>query len=238
MGAIYRREIRAFLVTPFGWVFLGFFLLLAGIFFSLTILVNRSSSYNSFLDSILFVYLFIIPMLTMRLIAEESRQKTDQLLFSSPVSTVAIILGKYLAALTLFLSACAVMFSWVVIIAVRGDLQTAATLGGCTGFVLTGAAFIALGTFVSSVTESQGIAAVLTFALLLGFWLVDTAGALGAKLTGIPGIATTFSWFSVLKRQESFNLGLVRLDSIVFFFTLIFMFLFSGVRVLEKRREG
>ena len=95
MIAILKRELKSYFLTPIGYLYMGFFLLVAGVFFAFGNLFTRSSYFTSFLGGILFVYLFAIPLLTMRLFSEERRQKTDQLLLTSPISVVEIVLGKY-----------------------------------------------------------------------------------------------------------------------------------------------
>lgn len=103
MGAVFQKELRTYFLTPLGYIFMGFFLLISGFFFALNNLFPASANYNIMLASLTSIFMFLVPILTMRLLAEESRQKTDQLLLTSPLTTVGIVLGKYFAAVTVFL---------------------------------------------------------------------------------------------------------------------------------------
>jgi ABC-2 type transport system permease protein len=285
MGAVFRREFKAYFTTPAGYVFLGLFLLISGIYFSFGSIVSRSSDFANYLNSIQFIFLVIVPILTMRLISEETKQKTDQLLFTSPVRIGDIVIGKFLAAYVLFLIAFAVVLLYSIVIVVYGDLQLGESVVAAVGFILIGGCFIAVGLLISSMTESQTVSAVSTFVVLLLFWILEPlksgfpqdttsgivfASVLAAAITyAVYGatksrlvliivavafaaaialtavfsiqafnglIATSLGWFSLLKRQESFNLGLIKLDDTVYYLSFIIAFLFLSVRFIEKRR--
>jgi ABC-2 type transport system permease protein len=285
MGAIYKRELRSYFVSPSGYVFLGLFLLIAGIFFAFGTILAGSSRFASFLGSIQFIFLFATPVLTMRLLSEESRQKTDQLLYTSPIGLHEIVIGKFLAALTLFAIALGICLCYSVVVALYGDLDVAEAAASALGFLLLGGCFIAVGLFVSSTTENQSVAAIGTFIVLLLFWIIEpiksglpqdrTAGIVFAaalalllcyalyastkslliaaasaillaaaiafaailKSSAFYGlIAAVLDWFSLLKRQESFTMGLLKLDNVVYYLSFIFAFLFLSVRFVEKRR--
>lgn len=173
MIAIFKREIKAYFVTPIGCLYMGLFLLITGIFFTFSNIFSQSSYYSGFLGSVLFIYLFAIPLLTMRLFSEERRQKTDQLLLTSPVSIPEIVCGKFLAALTIYAMTLVVTVLYAVIIAIYGDLIVWETLGSYIGFLFLGASYIAVGVFVSASTENQLTAALVTFFSLLIIWLID-----------------------------------------------------------------
>ncbi len=175
MWAIFRRELRAYFTTSLGYIVMGFFLLMAGIFFTVNNLLGASPDFKSVLGSLLFIFLFIVPLITMRLISEDTRSKTDQLLITSPVGVTGIVLGKYLAALALFAATLAVTGAYPVIMSIYAmePLAFLEILGGYLGFFLLGAAFISVGLFISSTTENPVSAAVATFATLLLLWIVD-----------------------------------------------------------------
>jgi ABC-2 type transport system permease protein len=173
MIAIFKRELRAYFLTPMGYIYMGFFLLLMGIFFTFGNLFSGNPQFNGFLGSMLFIYLFAIPLLTMRLFSEERRQKTDQLLLTSPVSVAEIVLGKFLAALALFLMTLAVTVLYAAVIAVFGDLAPGETFSAYLGFIFLGASYISVGIFVSAGTENQITAALVSFFTLLVIWLID-----------------------------------------------------------------
>ena len=173
MFAIFKREIKAYFLTPIGYLFMGLFLLLTGVFYFFDNLLGQNSQYTGFLGSVLLIYLFAIPLLTMRLFSEERRQKTDQLLLTSPVSITGIVCGKFLAALAVYAGTLVITVAYAVVIAVYGDLQTWETFGSYVGFLFLGACYISLGIFVSAVTENQLTAALVSFFALMFIWLID-----------------------------------------------------------------
>jgi len=174
MFAIFKRELRAYFLTPIGYLYMGLFLLLTGVFFAFYNLFPQSSQFTSFLGNTLIIYLFTIPLLTMRLFSEEKRQNTDQLLLTSPVSITAIVCGKFLAALAVYCGTLAFTALYTVVIAVYGDLLGWETLGSYIGFIFLGASYISVGIFVSTVTENQLTAALVSFFSLFFIWLIDT----------------------------------------------------------------
>lgn len=174
MLAIFKRELKMYFLSPIGYVFLSIFLLLTGIFFSFGSLQSANPDFTSFLSSILFLFLLVVPILTMRLFTDEKRMKTDQLLLTSPVKVTGIVFGKYLAAVVFFLIALAVTGLYTIVIIRHGTLQVAQTLGGYFGFILIGACFISIGLFVSSTTDNQVVSAILTFFSMLFLWLLDS----------------------------------------------------------------
>lgn len=180
MLAIYKKELRQYFNSMIGSVFLAFFLVIIGIY---TWAYNLSSGLGNFevtLGGISFMYVLLVPILTMRIVAEENRQKTDQLLYTAPVSLTKIIVGKYFAVLTLFSCAFIPICIYPLIIHMYGtDVRLAPAYSSIIGFYLLGAATIAIGLFISSLTESQVIASVVSFiTLLLTFLLSNITGML------------------------------------------------------------
>ena len=161
MLAVFRRELRAYFVSPIGFVFVGFFILIAGVFFAISNLLSGNPSFTGVLSSLTFIFLFLVPILTMRLISEETRQKTDQLLITSPLSITGIVLGKYLAAVGVFVITLLITVLFPVIMSFFALLGLGwwEILGGYIGFLLMGCAFISIGLFFSSLTDNQLIAA-------------------------------------------------------------------------------
>ena len=180
MLAIYKKELRQYFNSMIGFVFLAFFLVIIGIY---TWAYNLSSGLGNCevtLGGISFMYVLLVPILTMRIVAEENRQKTDQLLYTAPVSLTKIIVGKYFAVLTLFSCAFIPICIYPLIIHMYGtDVRLAPAYSSIIGFYLLGAATIAIGLFISSLTESQVIASVVSFiTLLLTFLLSNITGML------------------------------------------------------------
>ena len=193
MSAVYKKELRAYFSNMTGYVVIAFMLLITGIF---SVAQNFKGGYPQFeynLSSVAFVLLFVVPILTMRSLAEEKHQRTDQLLYSLPMSMTEIILGKYFAMLTVFAIPVGVMCLYPLIFTIYGTVGFAATYSSIFAFFLLGAALIAIGLFMSSLTESQIIAAVLSFGALL---LCNLMSALAAM---IPNTAiASFIAFTVV----------------------------------------
>lgn len=166
MLAIYKKELRTYLASMIGYVFIAFILVIVGIYFTA---YNLNYAYPLFaytISGVVIVFLITVPLLTMRIIAEETKQKTDQLLYTSPISIGKIIMGKYLALLTVFLIPIAIICLYPLIMAQFGTVTFAGAYTAILGFFLLGCADIAIGMFISSITESQIIAAVVTIGVI------------------------------------------------------------------------
>ena len=173
MTAIYKRELKSYLTSMVGYLFIFFILVLAGIYFSAYQLSAAYPKFEYTLSAITFVFLIGVPILTMRVLAEERKQKTDQLLLTSPVSVGGIVIGKYLALVTVYAIPMAVMCTYPLIMSKFGTVSFASAYTAVLGFFLLGCANIAIGVFMSALTESQVIAAVLTFVLLFAFYMMN-----------------------------------------------------------------
>lgn len=174
MLAIFAKELRSYFTSAIGYIFMGVFLLLTALFFVLYNLgTSASPDYSSVLGSTSLLFLFLVPVITMRIMSEETHQKTDQLLLTVPVSVTKIILGKYFAAVALFFITLLITCLNPLILSLFGPIPVAQTFGGILAFALMGAAFISIGVFISSATENQVAAAVATFGVLLVLYLVN-----------------------------------------------------------------
>lgn len=183
MFAVYKKELRSYFTSMIGWVFIAIFLVLAGLYFMVSNLLNGLTNFSYVYQGIEFYFVvLLVPVLTMRIVAEENRQKTDQLLYTSPISIGKIMIGKYLALLTLFGAAMLVVCTYPLILS--GLVKKAATgvesvdfavaYGSTLGFFLLGAAYIAIGMFISSLTESQVIAAVASGLIMIFTYLMTS----------------------------------------------------------------
>ncbi len=167
MTAIYKKELRSYFSSVLGWLFIAFMILLTGIFFSVYNLAGGYANIEYALSEVTFIFLIIVPILTMRIMAEEQRQKTDQLLYTAPVRVTEIVLGKYLALLTILALPMLVVCAYPLILKLYGAIQAGTAYTAILGFFLLGAAELAIGLFLSSLTESPVLAAVLAFGVLL-----------------------------------------------------------------------
>ncbi len=195
MIAVFVRELKSYLENITGFIFMGFFLLLSGIFFVFNNLIPQSPNYTGMLGTITFIFLIVVPILTMRLLSEEARQKTDQLLLTSPLSLTGMVLGKYFAAIAVLLLTLVITFLYPLLISLVGSVVLSEIVGGYIGFFLLGSSFVAVGLFISSLTDNQVIAAVVTFAALLIMWILD---ALQQGLPADPVSGAAFAGLLVL----------------------------------------
>jgi len=237
MWAIFKKEVSVFFLTPFGYIFIGMFLLLSGIVFSFYNLAGSRADILGMLGVMNFVSIVIFPVLTMKLLAEEKKMATDQLLFTAPVKISSIILGKYLAAFFVFLVALAATGIFVVFILIYGKTSTGAIVGSYLGFLLLGAAYIAICLFASSLTENQVTSALAGFGFLFGFMLM------GLLSNSIPSefLKGIVKWLSILNKYEEFTNGILKISPLVYYLSFAFLFVFFTIRVVENRqskREG
>lgn len=213
MTAIYKRELRSYLTSMIGYLFIFFILLLTGIYFSAYQLDAAYPKFEYTLSALTFVFLISVPILTMKILAEERKQKTDQLLLTAPVSVGKIVMGKYLALITVFAIPMAIICLYPLVMSKFGTVSLGTAYTAILGFFLLGCANLAVGVFVSSLTESQVIAAVLTFVLLFAFYMMN-------------GIS---SFFSEGALSTCITFGLLILAAAIMIYTMIKNFLISAV---------
>lgn len=173
MTAVYKKELKSYLTSMIGYLFIFFVLVITGIYFSAYQLTAAYPKFEYTLSALTFVFLIGVPILTMRVLAEERKQKTDQLLLTAPVSVGGIVLGKYLALVTIFAIPVGIMCTYPLLISNFGEVSMGEAYTGILGFFLLGCANLAIGVFLSSLTESQVIAAVLTFVFLFSFYMMN-----------------------------------------------------------------
>ncbi len=173
MLAIYKKEIRSYFNSMIGYVFMAFFLVVIGIYFFVQNLLYGYANFEYTLSSITFIFVLLVPLLTMRLMAEENKQKTDQLLFTSPVTATSIVVGKLLAVFTLFGFVMVIICFYPLILSLYGTVPFASAYASIFAFTMLGAAYLSIGLFISSLTESQVVAAVISFVVFLFTLLME-----------------------------------------------------------------
>lgn len=234
MLAIFKREMRAYFTSPIGYVFIAVFLAVNAFLFSfVTLLSGQSADVGSYFTFIMFVFIVIVPMLTMKLFSEERKTRTEQLLLTSPVSLFGMVFGKFLAAFTMFggtfivgnIINFALLYKYSV-------PNTAILLSNSLGILLIGAAFIAIGLFVSAMTENQIVAAVGTMGIILFMLMIHFLNS----YIDSYAIRVILGWISVFSRFSNFGYGIVDLAALLYYFSICFIFLFLTVRLYEKRR--
>ena len=232
MGAIYRREMGAFFSSPIAYIVLAVFYLFSGYFFYQSSILYSVSNLSSAFSAMFLVIVFIIPIMTMKLISEEKKQKTDQGLLTAPIKLSSIVLGKYFAALTLYVFAVSIFLVFALILQFYGGVQWSEVFSNYIALILLGSAFIGISLFISSLTENQVIAAIGGFVGLMVCYLLDTI-ATSVTLEPLSKLLSSLSFFT---RYTEFTTGLFNYSSILYFVSTAVVFNFLTVRVLEKRR--
>ncbi|MBR4206200.1 MAG: ABC transporter permease [Clostridia bacterium] len=232
MSAIYKREMRAYFTTPTGYVFIAVFLAVSGFVFAVSTFQSQTSDVSGYFQLMIFGYIIIVPLLTMRSFAEERRTRTEQLLMSSPVSVTSIVLAKFFAAFTMF--AGTVLLSCVYYLPLRkyGDTNVGKAFGCLIAMLLLGMCFVAVGIFVSTLTDSAVTASIGTMAILLVF----VTAAIFNNLIDAYVIRQVLSWISVYSRYVNFTYGIFDVAATVYYFSITVIFLFLAIRVYERRR--
>ncbi len=284
MTAIYKKELRSYFSSVTGFLFVAFFILFVGIFFGARNLIMGLSDIEGTLYMVTFIFLIIVPILTMRIMADEQRQKTDQLLYTAPVRVTAIVFGKYLALLTILALPMLVICCYPLILSMYGNVKFQMAYTAILGFFLLGAANLAIGLFLSSVTESPVLAAIFTFgvlmlsyfssnlvglipdsptvtylvvavlaAVLFGIFYVMTKNFLAPIILGVIVEAVlallfflrpeTFgslnAFLGILNctaRFDDFVSGIFDVKAVVYYLSVIGLFVFLTVQSVQKRR--
>lgn len=253
--AIYRRELNGYFVSPIAYVVIGFFLVITGYFFSniLSILIERSFTaqmqaqrfggppemdvpglvIRNFIGVMATLLLFLVPMLTMGIYAEERKRGTMEMLMTSPISELQIVLGKFLASLNLFVFMLAPTLIYHLIMSRYSEpaMPWKIVWSGYLGVLLLGCVLLALGSFISSLTESQIVAGVITFVVFLLLWVLDMGVRSASGAT-----AEVFKYLSILQHYDSFSQGVIDTSSIIFYLSLTVLGLFLTLRTLDSMR--
>ncbi|MEM0531367.1 ABC transporter permease [Zongyangia sp. HA2173] len=232
MTAILKRELNAYFSSAIGYIFLAVFYAFAGFYFFLSNVLSNTTDMRSFFSSMFSVIMFLIPILTMRLMSEDKKLRTDQALLTAPVGLYSIVLGKYLSAVIMYLVAMAITVVYAVVLAAFAPIDLSLFVGNLLGAVFLGLALIAIGVFISSLTESQVIAAVASFAVMMGLMLIDTLSSV-MPTQFLQDLVYGLSFYT---RYANFTLGLLNIADVIFFLSVSGLFIFFTVRVLEKKR--
>ncbi len=257
MFAIFKRDFVSYFTTPVGYVFMAIFLAVNGGLFSLmTLQAGNQSSIEGYFSMVIFILAIVIPVLTMKSFSEEKKQKTEQLLMTAPVSIGKVVMGKFLSVFAIFSGTYIVgtvfnfmvfhrfadnLYVLVVEDAKREDAITRwdvlshfilSIMGPVIAVLLVGAAFTAIGIFISSLTENQLVSLVGSVALMFSFVFI---GLINSYIPFAP-VREVLNWLSVYSRFSNFLYGIFDFAAILYYASISFVFLFLTVRVYEKRR--
>ncbi len=233
MFAIYKREMRSYFTTSAGYVFAALFLALSGILFGLfTMKFTQTTDVSTYYKMLMFAYVIVIPMLTMKTFAEERRTKTEQLLLTAPVSLFSIVFAKFLAAFTMFIGTLALTWIYMIPLCMYGEPNMGRVFGCMIAVALVGMCFIAVGIFVSALTDNQFTAVIGTVGILAAFL---GAAMLNSVIDFYP-VRVLLSFFSIYSRYSYFTYGLFDYAAAFYYISVAGVFLFLAVRVFERRR--
>ena len=233
MLAIFKREIKGYFTGVMGYVFLVMFLAVAGIAFCATTLFAMSSNVTSYFTIMMLLSAIMLPILTMKSFSEEKKGKTEQLLLTSPVSITAMVMGKFLASYAIFAAATVFTTLYFLLLLPYAVLNVALLLGNMLALLMVGLVFIAVGIFVSSLTENQLSAAVGSIGIILAMLIV---GVIGMLLPQNYWLRFVFDALSIFTRFQTFTNGYLDLASVVYYFSVCAVFLYLTVRVFDRRR--
>ncbi len=285
MIAVYQKELKSYFNSLFGYLYIALVLLFMGIFATFYHFKNMSGDISYSLNSLALVVLLVTPLLTMRIIAEERQRKTDQLLYSLPLSTTSVVVAKYFAMLTVYFVPMLIIGVYPLVMAGLGTVNLIRSFGAVFAFFLMGACLLAIGMFISALTENQIVSAILSFVVMLIIYFSGSianmlpatsmasfvALAIVAAIVGLIvyvmvknyivalsvvavleiGLSVVFKvksslfeglfadivgWLSVYERCINFYNGIFDLTAIVYFLSVIFLFVFLSIQAVEKRR--
>lgn len=229
--AVVEKEVRSYFVSPVAWVVTAMFIAMWGFLFGVIIPGSREANFRPVLNNFSVTFLLAGPLLTMRLIAEEARTGTLELLLTQPLREVELVLGKYLGSVVFLLFMLAMTLYFPLLLEIFGNPDEGPMVGGYLGVLLQGMAFLAVGLMASALTQNQIIAAAVTFVTLLILWLSDAL----ARVVGGTA-AQVAQYVSITKRFEDMPRGVVDTKDVVFFLTMIVACLFITTQIIAARR--
>jgi ABC-2 type transport system permease protein len=253
VSLIFNRELRAYFSSSIAYVVITMFLIITGYFFYNLIATFSVISFQAqanpmmarqynllninetvvrpLFGNISIIMLLMTPLLTMRLLAEERKAGTMELLLTYPVRDIEVVTGKFLACFTVFLAMIFSTFIYPALLVFLGEPELMPIITGYIGLILLGAAFIALGLFTSSLTENQIIAASLAFGILFVFWLMSYSVTLVS-----PALGQVISYIAITEHLESLAKGVVDTEDVIYYLIFVTLFLFLTLRSLESKR--
>ena len=226
-----KKELKGYFDSPIAYIIITIFLLISGwFFFSDLFLVNQATLRNLF-GIIPFIFMFFIPAITMRLLSEEKKSGTIEILLTLPVKDHQIILGKFLAGMILISVAVILTLVYTLTLSWLGNLDFGSVVSGYLGLILLGAAYLSIGIFTSCLTQNQIVAFILSFLIIFVLYLLDNV------LIFVPGfLASVLEYLSVNYHFSNISRGVIDSRDLIYYLSLIFFFLFLAVRVLSSRK--
>jgi ABC-2 type transport system permease protein len=232
MSAILKRDLRSYFTSPLGYVFMAAFLIVINAVFYVTNIMTNKNNLANVYSIMLYALMILVPILTMRTFSEDYKQRTDQLLLTAPVKPVGIVLGKFFSAYLVFIFALVFTIFQVIIVSAVGDVNMAVITGNYLAVLAVSAVYVSIGVFISSLTESQLVAAIATLAINVGLFIIDYA----YNMITITWIKDVIYWVSLYRRFKTFFVGVFSVADFFYYVSVAAIFIFLTVRVLEKKR--
>lgn len=232
MCAIFKREVFSYFNSIIGYIFIAVMYFFAGLFFWATSLYPNNADLGDVYSNIFMIVMFLVPLLTMRIFSEDYRQKTDQLLITAPIRTVSIAFQKYFAACAVYGIAVSITLVYGIVISFFTIPDWITIVGNFVGVLVLGMTLISIGTFLSSITDSQIVAAISTYVVSLFIILMDGI----AQFFNGTFVYTILSYLSFSKHYKSFTMGIADFSDIIFFVSIAALFVFLSSETVEKRR--
>lgn len=232
MSAILKRELSAYFNSAIAYVVMAVYFFFSGLYFYLYCFMGNTTSMSGVFNNMIYIILFLVPIITMKSFAEEKRQKTEQALLTAPVNLTEIVMGKFLGAYILYVLCSVIFLVYAVIVSFFASPSWSVVLCTFIGLLLFGAALIAINIFISVLTESMIVAAI--FGMAVGFIILMMSTF--TKVIPFEWLATAFEKINFITYYVNFSYGLLNITDIVFFLSVAALFIFFTVRVLEKRR--
>jgi ABC-2 type transport system permease protein len=228
---IFKREFRSYFDSPIAYIVLMFFLLISGYFFTSNLFLVNQASLRTMFGIVPLMFVFFIPAISMRLLAEEKKSGTIELLLTYPIRDIEIVVGKYLAALALIGVLLVFTFIYGISISMLGDLDKGQVISGYIGLFLLGAAYLAIGVFASSVTENQIVAFILALAISFFFFILDKI------LFFVPlALANIFEYLAIEYHFQNISRGVIDTRNLIYFGSIIFIGLMLASHALSRRK--
>ena len=224
---------RSYFTGVIGYLFVVLYLAIAGIVLCYTTLFSNSADVSTYFTLMLIVSAVMLPLLTMKSFSEERKQKTEQLLMTAPVSITGVVLGKFLAAYVMFAACITLTSLYSLVLIIYSSFKVAILFGSLIAILLVGAVYIAIGIFVSSLTENQLSAAVGTMAILLGFLAI---GIVSMMFPATFWLRYVFNFLSIFTRFQNFTVGYFDIASTVYYVSIAAIFVYLTIRIYDRRR--
>ncbi len=227
MFAVMKKELKSYLLSPVGYIFIGLFLLIFSIFFYTTIFNSQVLNFEYLFYNGATILTFVTPVLTMRMFSEERKNGTEQLILTSPRSITSVVLGKFFAAVIIMIITELFTLMYFGILKYFGKPSLVVALNTLFGFLLLSLAYISFGMFASSITENQIVASVLTIGVFMIMWFVPN----------MDGIFQSVSLFSLIDKFDKFPTGLISISEIITFVSFAVLFILLTIITLQRRKS-